>query len=111
MVEMYTATVVVTIIGFGMLLLYLLLFCFNNTGKKRRVIPPHLYMNQNRQDPYQMNPNWNFNLPPSYIQSQEQERLRNNDLPLTSGAALGRVPRVPVNPWISRISSSEPVDF
>ena len=84
MVEMYTATVVVTIIGFGMLILYLLLFCFNNTGKKRIVIPPQLHMNQNRQTPYQMNPNWNFNLPPSYTQSQEQERLKNIDSPLRS---------------------------
>ena len=84
MVEMYTATVVVTIIGFGMLIIYLLLFCFNNTGKKRIAIPPQLHMNQNRQMPYQMNPNWNFNLPPSYIQSQEQERLRNIDLSLRS---------------------------
>ena len=28
-----------------------------------------------------------------------------------AGAALGRVPRVPVNPWISITSFSEPVDF
>ena len=28
-----------------------------------------------------------------------------------SGAALGRVPWVPVNPWISRTIIKEPVDF
>ena len=27
------------------------------------------------------------------------------------GAALGRVPGVPVNPWISRTAAAEPVDF
>ena len=30
---------------------------------------------------------------------------------INAGAALGRVSWVPVNPWISRISASEPVDF
>ena len=30
---------------------------------------------------------------------------------LLAGAALERVPRVPVNPWISRTSAGEPVDF
>ena len=81
MVETYTATFCTTIVGFGLLICYLVLFCMNNGGKKRIVIPPHLQMTPNNMESYHMNSNYNIDLPPPYFQSQEQERLRNLELP------------------------------